>query len=98
MMTIDELREFIALSVSKEVVATGVQIVIHGAVTGRSKNTSLTCRNRIPISVTPGDAVPQLLAHACGVAAWYRGERRCKVLFQQCQIRLVGQVNRSPAG
>ena len=32
-----------------------------------------------------GDAVPQLLVHAFPVAARYRGERRFKVLFQQCQ-------------
>ena len=34
--------------------------------------------------------VPQLLAHAFAVAARYRGQRRFKVLFQQCQTRRLG--------
>ena len=48
-----------------------------------------------PLSVARlphGDAVPQPLIHA--VAARYRGERRFKVLLQQCQPRRLGQVNR----
>ena len=49
-----------------------------------------------PLSVARlphGDAVPQPLVHAFAVAARYRGERRFKVLFQQCQTRRLGQVN-----
>jgi hypothetical protein len=41
-----------------------------------------------------GDAAPQPLVHAFAVAARYRGERRFQVLFQQCQTRRLGQVNR----
>src|SRR5262245_60520386 len=37
------------------------------------------------------DAVPQPLVRACAVAARYRGERRLKVVFQQCQARLWGK-------
>ena len=50
-----------------------------------------------PLSVetsAQGDAAPQPLVHAFAVAARYRGERRFQVLFQQCQTRRLGQVNR----
>jgi hypothetical protein len=46
-----------------------------------------------PLSVARlphGDAVPQPLLDAFAVAARYRGERRFKVLFQQCQTRRLG--------
>lgn len=39
-------------------------------------------------------AGPQPLVHAFAVTAPYRGERRFKVLFQQCQTSLLAQVNR----